>query len=93
MPVRLELRRKDHHRQAVPQEGLMLGNESNMYEGKEMVKFIKYNKDKLAEMSVLEQIGTLTVYMIDKPIVRKPLSKLGALRISRQERQRLRRAL
>eukprot|EP00972_Heterocapsa_arctica_P087080 12836717-Heterocapsa_arctica.AAC.1 len=36
-------------------------------------------------MSILQHIGSLAQYMVDKPSIRKPLSKLGALRISRQE--------
>eukprot|EP00972_Heterocapsa_arctica_P093926 13853914-Heterocapsa_arctica.AAC.1 len=36
-------------------------------------------------MTTLQIIGTLAEYMMDKPKIRKPLSKLGALRISRQD--------
>eukprot|EP00972_Heterocapsa_arctica_P030483 4487743-Heterocapsa_arctica.AAC.1 len=41
--------------------------------------------DRLETMTTLEQITTITKYMSNKPHIRKPLSKLGALRISRQE--------
>eukprot|EP00972_Heterocapsa_arctica_P099891 14734282-Heterocapsa_arctica.AAC.1 len=56
-----------------------------MYEGKEIIKFITFNKEKIADVNTLHIIGTLAEYMMDKPRIRKPLSKLGALRISIQE--------
>eukprot|EP00972_Heterocapsa_arctica_P051478 7572031-Heterocapsa_arctica.AAC.1 len=41
--------------------------------------------DRLEAMTTMEHITTITKYLSDKPHIRRPLSKLGALNISRQE--------
>eukprot|EP00972_Heterocapsa_arctica_P030933 4549226-Heterocapsa_arctica.AAC.1 len=43
----------------------------------------KRNKTAIEKMAVLEIIGLLADYIHDKPKLRKPLSKLGAVRIPR----------
>eukprot|EP00972_Heterocapsa_arctica_P024419 3603691-Heterocapsa_arctica.AAC.1 len=63
-----------------------------MNEGKEIMKFINFNKDKLYWMTTLQIIGTLAEHMMDNTKIRKPQSKLGALRTADERRYRSRKA-